>query len=40
MRKYGARPALLVSSDDDPYATRSVKDLQKAGHGHSASRCC
>jgi alpha-beta hydrolase superfamily lysophospholipase len=33
MRKYGARPALLVSSDDDPYATRSVKDLQKAGGG-------
>lgn len=33
MRKYGARPALLVSSDDDPYATRSVKDLQKGATG-------
>lgn len=33
VRKYGDRPALLVSSDDDPYATRSVKDLQKAGGG-------
>jgi dienelactone hydrolase len=32
-RKYGSRPALLVSSDDDPYATRSVKDLKKAGGG-------
>jgi dienelactone hydrolase len=33
LRKYGGRPALLVSSDDDPYATRSVHDLQKAGGG-------
>jgi alpha-beta hydrolase superfamily lysophospholipase len=33
MKKYGGRPALLVSSDDDPYATRSVKDLVKAGAG-------
>lgn len=33
VRKYGDRPALLVSSDDDPYATRSVKDLQKARGG-------
>lgn len=33
MHKYGDRPALLVSSDDDPYATRSVKDLEKAGGG-------
>jgi alpha-beta hydrolase superfamily lysophospholipase len=33
LRKYGGRPALLVSSDDDPYATRSVHDLQKAGAG-------
>ncbi|OFW10245.1 MAG: hypothetical protein A3H96_18330 [Acidobacteria bacterium RIFCSPLOWO2_02_FULL_67_36] len=32
-RKYGNRPALLVSSDDDPYATRSVKDLKEAGGG-------
>ena len=33
MKKYGARPALLVASDDDPYAVRSGKDLQKAGGG-------
>lgn len=31
--KYGMRPALLVASDDDPYAARSVRDLQKAGRG-------
>jgi pimeloyl-ACP methyl ester carboxylesterase len=33
VRKYGARPLLLVASDDDPYAGRSAKDLQKAGGG-------
>jgi dienelactone hydrolase len=33
MKKYGARPALLIVSDDDPYAVRSGKDLQKAGGG-------
>lgn len=33
MKKYGGRPALLIASDDDPYATRSVKELQKAGGG-------
>lgn len=33
VRTYGSRPALLVASDDDPYAGRSVKDLQKAGRG-------
>lgn len=33
MRKYGDRPAFLVAGDDDPYATRSVKDLQKATAG-------
>jgi alpha-beta hydrolase superfamily lysophospholipase len=33
VRKYGSRPALLVSSDDDPYATRTVHDLKKAGGG-------
>lgn len=31
--QYGARPALLVASDDDPYAMRSVRELQKAGGG-------
>lgn len=33
MKKYGARPALLIASDDDAYASRSVKELQKAGGG-------
>jgi dienelactone hydrolase len=33
MKKYGGRPALLVASDEDPYALRSAKDLQKAGGG-------
>jgi dienelactone hydrolase len=33
MKKYGGRPALLVASDEDPYALRSAKDLQKAGAG-------
>jgi alpha-beta hydrolase superfamily lysophospholipase len=32
-RKIGARPVLLVASDDDAYAGRTVKDLQKAGGG-------
>lgn len=33
MKKYGSRPALLIAGDDDAYALRSVKDLQKAGGG-------
>jgi dienelactone hydrolase len=33
MKKYGARPVLFVASDDDPYALRSSKDLQKTGPG-------
>ena len=33
MKKYGARPALLIASDDDSYACRSIKELQKAGGG-------
>ena len=33
MRKYGARPALLVASDDDGYSLRTVRDLEKAGGG-------
>ncbi len=33
VRKYGARPLLLVASDDDGYAARTVKELQKAGGG-------
>jgi dienelactone hydrolase len=35
VKKYGSRPMLLVASDDDPYASRSVRDLEKAGgRGH------
>ena len=33
LRKYGSRPALLVAGDDDPYAMRTAKDLQKGGGG-------
>lgn len=33
MKTYGKRPALLIASDDDAYASRSVKELQKAGGG-------
>ena len=33
VRKYGARPMLLVVSDEDAYARRSAGDLQKAGGG-------
>lgn len=33
VRKYGARPLLLVASDDDGYASRTVRELQKPGAG-------
>jgi dienelactone hydrolase len=33
MKKYGARPVLLVVSDEDSYAARSARELQKAGGG-------
>lgn len=33
MRKYGDRPALLVASDEDPYATRSMRELAAIGPG-------
>jgi pimeloyl-ACP methyl ester carboxylesterase len=33
MKKYGGRPALFIASDEDPYALRSSKDLQKTGPG-------
>jgi alpha-beta hydrolase superfamily lysophospholipase len=33
LRKFGARPALLVAASDDPYALRSVRELAKAGDG-------
>lgn len=31
VKKYGKRPLLLVASDDDPYAARSARELQKSG---------
>jgi hypothetical protein len=33
MRKMGARPVLMVVSDDDGYAMRSAKDLSKGTRG-------
>lgn len=33
LRKFGDRPALMISSQEDGYATRSVRRLQKAGNG-------
>jgi dienelactone hydrolase len=33
VRKYGNHPVLLVAGEDDPYALRTVKDLQKGGGG-------
>ena len=33
IKKYGARPALLVAGDDDGYAVRTARDLAKAGGG-------
>jgi dienelactone hydrolase len=33
LKKYGTRPALMIASDDDAYAMRSAKELQKAGAG-------
>ncbi len=33
IRKYGGRPVLIVVSDDDAYAMRTSKELQKAGGG-------
>jgi alpha-beta hydrolase superfamily lysophospholipase len=33
IRKYGARPLLLVASDDDGYASRTVRELQKPAAG-------
>lgn len=33
IRKVGERPILLVASDDDPYALRSARELQKTGGG-------
>src|SRR4051794_24228433 len=33
MRKLGARPVLMVVSDDDAYATRTARDLEKGSKG-------
>jgi pimeloyl-ACP methyl ester carboxylesterase len=33
LRKFGGRPALFIASDDDAYAMRSVRELEKAGGG-------
>ena len=33
MKKYGARPALLIGSTKDPYARRSVRHLITLGPG-------
>ncbi len=33
MRKYGDRPAMLVASLEDPYATRSARELATLGGG-------
>src|SRR4029079_11146574 len=33
LKKYGTRPGVMIASDDDAYAMRSAKELQKAGAG-------
>jgi dienelactone hydrolase len=33
MRKIGSRPVLMVVSDDDAYATRTARDLEKGTKG-------
>lgn len=38
MKKYGTRPALLVASRDDPYATRSLEHLATAANGVPETR--
>jgi alpha-beta hydrolase superfamily lysophospholipase len=38
MRKFGARPVLMVVSDDDPYASRSARDLEKGTRGREILR--
>lgn len=34
MKQYGARPALLVASANDPYAARTVRELSKDASGN------
>jgi dienelactone hydrolase len=38
MKKYGARPVLMVASDEDGYASRSVRDLAKGERGRDVLR--
>jgi hypothetical protein len=38
MRQYGARPALLVASLQDPYAARTVRELAKESPGARETR--
>jgi alpha-beta hydrolase superfamily lysophospholipase len=38
MRKYGARPALLIAATNDPYAVRSVRQLVAIGGGPRETR--
>lgn len=38
MKKYGARPVLMVASDEDGYASRSVRDLAKGERGREVLR--
>jgi dienelactone hydrolase len=33
LRKYGDRPALMIASEEDSYAMRSIRKLEKAGNG-------
>jgi len=33
LKKYGDRPVLMIASQEDGYATRSIRKLQKAGTG-------
>ncbi len=33
LKKYGERPALMIASQEDGYATRSIRRLEKAGTG-------
>jgi alpha-beta hydrolase superfamily lysophospholipase len=38
MKKFGARPLLMVASDEDGYASRSVRDLAKGQRGREVLR--
>jgi alpha-beta hydrolase superfamily lysophospholipase len=38
LRKYGQRAALMIASDEDGYAVRSIRKLEKAGTGVRETR--